>query len=86
MNVYQVTLRWYVETPETLTPRSVKKDKNILNILRHRLNGTPSCSTCPTRSPENHTIVKTYNSDNNKPIYMSIERIVDKEEVKITSK
>ena len=75
-NVYHVTLHWYVESDVKLTPRSQETDERILDVLRHRINGTPSCSSCPTRTPDNYTIVKSYDTDPDNKIYMSIDRIV----------
>jgi len=75
MNVFHVTISWYIESDAKLIPRSFDNDAQILEVLRHRLNGTPCCSTCPTRTPGDYTIVKSYNHDKNPGIYMSIDSI-----------
>ena len=73
---YSLTLHWYVETDEDLAPGSQEADEKILEILRHRLNGTASCSTCPTRNPDSYTI-RRYDTVGEKPVYMSPDKIVE---------
>ena len=81
-NQYLITMRWYVETDEELQPGGKESDEKILNIVRHRTNGTPSCKSCPTRSFENYAILKHHDFMGDKPIYMSTEQIVLEEEEK----
>lgn len=71
---YIVTLRWYVETNEEFVPGGKEADEKILDVLRHRSNGTPSCSTCPTRNPEGFAILKHHDFMGNRPIYMSVDK------------
>ena len=40
---YLVTLRWYVETDEELVAGGDETNNKILDIVRHRTNGTTSC-------------------------------------------
>ncbi len=75
-NTYHITLNWYVESDLKLSPRSKDSDERILDVLRHRLNGTTSCSSCPTRTPNGYTIAKTYNKNPGDKIYMSVDSIV----------
>jgi len=72
---YLVTLRWFIETGEELVAGSPKADEKILEILRHRENGSSSCSTCPTRNQQGYAILPHYHFMGNKPVYMSTEKI-----------
>ena len=47
---YMVTMRWYVETDEELVAGAADTDEKLLEIVRHRKDGSKSCSTCPTRN------------------------------------
>ena len=67
---YSITLHWYVETDEDLVPGSQEADERILEIVRHRLNGTASCSTCPTRNPSDYTIQEVRYSGGSARIYV----------------
>ena len=42
---YLVTMRWYVETDEDLVAGSAKSDEKLLEMVRHRNDGSKSCST-----------------------------------------
>ncbi|MFQ6673312.1 MAG: hypothetical protein ACE5GH_00845 [Fidelibacterota bacterium] len=79
MYKYLVTLRWYIESDEELVEGSVETDEKILNILRHRTNGTSSCSTCPTRNPQGYAILRHHDFMGDKPVYMSTESIQEDE-------
>lgn len=72
---YLVTLRWYIETDEDLVAGDSESDKTILEILRHRTDGSRSCKTCPTRNQEGYAILPHHDFMGNKPVYMSTERI-----------
>ena len=74
-NRYLVTLRWYVETDEELVAGSQESDDKILDILRHRVDGTRSCDRCPTRHQEGYAILNHHDFMGDKPVYMSTERI-----------
>lgn len=74
---YLVTLRWYVDTDEELMEGSEEGDEKILDILRHRIVGTRSCSTCPTRNPEGYAILRHHDFMGDKKIYMSPEKFVE---------
>lgn len=76
---YLVTLRWYVETDEELVAGAQEADEKILDILRHRIDGSSSCETCPTRHNEGSSILSHYDFMGNKPVYISKERIKEKE-------
>ncbi|MFQ6674877.1 MAG: hypothetical protein ACE5LH_00885 [Fidelibacterota bacterium] len=71
---YLVTLRWYVETDEELVEGAEESDAKILDILRHRINGTRSCRTCPTRHPNGYAILRHHDFMGEKPVYMSPEK------------
>lgn len=74
---YLVTLRWYVETDEELVEGSEQADEQILDVLRHRVNGTRSCRTCPTRNPQGYAILRHHEFMGDKPVYMSPERYAE---------
>jgi hypothetical protein len=75
---YLVTMRWYIETDEELVPGARETDDKILNILRHRKDGSRSCPNCPTRNNEGYAILDYhYFMGANKPVYMSTELIRD---------
>ncbi len=63
---YLVTMRWYVETDEALVAGAAETDEKLLDIVRHRKDGSKSCSTCPTNF-----------MGDKKPVYMSTEQIKD---------
>ena len=72
---YMVTMRWYIETDEELVPGAAEKDNKLLEILRHRKDGSKSCSTCPPRNNEGYSILDYHNFMGNKDPYMSTELI-----------
>lgn len=72
---YLVTLRWYVETDEELIAGAQESDEKIIEILRHRTDGSRSCKTCPTRNNEGQVILNHHDFMGNKPVYMSTEKI-----------
>ena len=75
---YLVTMRWYIETDEELVAGAQETDEKLLDIVRHRKNGTRSCSTCPTRNHEGYGILDYhYFMGEKKPVYMSTERITE---------
>lgn len=74
---YLVTLRWYVETDEELVAGAAETDNKILEILRHRSNGTASCSTCPTRNQQGYAILPHHDFMGKKPVYMTTEKIAE---------
>ena len=79
MSQYVVTMRWFVESDESLENEMKNlsiKDKNekVLDILRHRTNGSESCGSCPTRNNESATILNWKDFYDKKPIYMNIEK------------
>ena len=74
---YLVTLRWYIETDEELVAGADETDKKILEIVRHRSNGSASCSSCPTRSQQGYAILPYHNFMGKKPVYMTTEQIKD---------
>ena len=53
---YMVTMRWYVETDEELVAGAAETDEKLLEIVRHRKDGSKSCSTCPTRNNEVYAV------------------------------
>ncbi|MFQ6611895.1 MAG: hypothetical protein ACE5D2_02175 [Fidelibacterota bacterium] len=76
MYKYLVTLRWYIETDEDLVAGAKETDEKILEILRHRTDGTKSCEKCPTRHQEGYGILNYhYFMGAKKPVYMSTEKI-----------
>jgi hypothetical protein len=77
MNRYLITLRWYIETDEELVPGAKETDEKLLEILRHRANGTRSCETCPTRNNEGYAILEYHDFMGEKPVYMSTEKITE---------
>ena len=73
---YLVTMRWYVETDEELVAGAAETDEKLLEIVRHREDGSKSCSTCPTRNHEGYGILDYhYFMGDKKPVYMSTEQI-----------
>lgn len=72
---YLVTLRWYIETDENLVAGSKEADDKILEILRHRIDGSRSCNRCPTRHNQGHAILAHHDFMGDKPVYMSKEKI-----------
>ncbi len=75
---YLVTMRWYIETDEELVAGAAETDEKLLEIVRHRKDGTRSCSTCPTRNLEGYGILDYhYFMGEKKPVYMSTELIKD---------
>ena len=79
MSQYIITMRWYVESDEQMEEELKNislEDRNekILNLLRHRENGTECCSTCPTRSNESAVVLDWKNFYQKKTIYMSVKK------------
>lgn len=75
---YLVTMRWYIETDEELVPGARETDEKLLEIVRHRVDGTRSCERCPTRNPEGYAVLDYhYFMGANKPVYMSTEKIAE---------
>lgn len=71
-------MRWYIETNEKLVAGAEETDKKLLNILRHRTDGSDSCKRCPTRHAEGYSILDYHNfMGDRKPVYMSTEQIQD---------
>ena len=53
-------------------------DEKLLEMVRHRKDGSKSCSTCPTRNHEGYGILDYhYFMGDKKPVYMSTEQIKD---------
>lgn len=75
---YLVTMRWYVETKEELVAGAAETDEKLLEIIRHRKDGSSSCSSCPTRNHEGYGILDYHHfMGDNKPVYMTTEQIKD---------
>lgn len=75
---YLVTMRWYIETDEKLVAGAPETDERLLDILRHRTDGSKSCERCPTRHGEGYSILDYhYFMGDRKPVYMSTELIKD---------
>ena len=74
---YLITFRWYVETDEELVAGAAETDDKILEIVRHRSNGTASCSTCPTRNQQGYAILPHHDFMGKKPVYMTTEDITE---------
>ncbi|HIA84032.1 MAG: hypothetical protein VX489_04450 [Candidatus Neomarinimicrobiota bacterium] len=75
---YLVTMRWYVETDEALVAGAAETDEKLLDIVRHRKDGSKSCSTCPTHNYEGYGILDYHHfMGDKKPVYMSTEQIKD---------
>ena len=75
---YLVTMRWYVETDEDLVAGSAEADEKLLEMVRHRNDGSKSCSTCPTRNHEGYGILDYhYFMGDNKKVYLTSEQIKD---------
>jgi hypothetical protein len=80
MGQYVVTMRWYVESDEQIEEELASfnlEDKNekILDILRHRENGTECCSICPMNLNESSIVLDWKDFYGKKPIYMSVDKI-----------
>ena len=80
MSQYVVTMRWYVESNEQFEGELESlnledKNKKILDILRHRENGTECCGSCPLNSNESSVVLDWKNFYGKKPIYMSVDKI-----------
>ena len=75
---YLVTMRWYVETDEALVAGAAETDEKLLDIVRHRKDGSNSCGSCPTRNQEGYGILDYHHfMGDNKPVYMATEQIKD---------
>lgn len=73
---YMITMRWYVETDEDLVAGAQESDDKLLELLRHRKDGSSSCSTCPTRNNEGYAILNYhYFMGEKKPAYMSVDKV-----------
>ena len=73
---YMITMRWYVETDEDLVAGSQESDDKLLDLLRHREDGSKSCSNCPTRNNEGHAILNYHCfMGEKKPVYMSVDKV-----------
>ena len=73
---YLVTMRWYVETDEELVAGATETDEKLLDLVRHRSNGEPCASDCPTRNNEGYGILDYhYFMGDNKDTYMSTDKI-----------
>ena len=80
MSQYVVTMRWYVESDdlfekETEELNTKEKNKKIINILKHRENGTKCCQNCPTHKSESSVVLDWKDFYEKKPIYMSIDKL-----------
>ena len=80
MSQYIVTMRWYVESDDLFEKESMvlsKKDKKkkIIDILKHRENGTECCSNCPTHKNESSVVLDWKDFYEKKPIYMSVNKV-----------
>ena len=74
-------MRWYIESDNAIDKelKEISKDEKnekILEILRHRSNGSKCCESCPTRNNESHVVLDWKDFYDKKPIYMSVENIV----------
>lgn len=75
---YLVTMRWYIETDEEMISGAGDTDEVLLNIVRHRKDGSKSCGSCPTRNHEGYAILDYHHfMGDRKPVYMSAEQIKD---------
>ncbi len=74
-NRYMITMRWYVETDEELVSGSQKANKKIQEILQHKKDGRPACTSCPTRNHEGVGILDYHYFMGDKPVYMSVDKI-----------
>ena len=72
---YLLTLRLYVETDDELVAGADETDNKILNLVRHRTNGTASCSTCPTRNQHGYAILPHHDFMGNKPVNMTSKQV-----------
>jgi len=72
---YLVTLRWYVETDEELVVGSHEADEKILDILRHRIDGSRACKRCPTRHNKGYAVLEHHDFMGDKPVYMSTDKV-----------
>ena len=76
---YMITMRWYVETDKDLVAGAQESDDKLLELLRHRADGSSSCSTCPTRNNEGYAILNYhYFMGEKKPVYMSVNKVKNK--------
>ena len=80
MSQYVVTMRWYVESgkkmEEEMKDLTIEdKNEKILDILRHRENGSICCDSCPTRNNESEVVLEWKDFYDKKPIYMSVDKI-----------
>ena len=76
---YIITMRWYVETDKDLVAGAQESDDKLLELLRHRSDGSSSCSTCPTRNNEGYAILNYhYFMGEKKPVYMSVDKVKNK--------
>ncbi len=73
---YMITMRWYVETDKDMVAGAPETDQKLLELLRHREDGSTSCSTCPTRNNEGFAILNyNYFMGDKKPVYMSVDKV-----------
>ncbi len=78
LNKYMITMRWYVETDEDLVAGAQDTDQKLLELLRHKEDGTESCSLCPTRNSEGYAILDyNYFAEEKKRVYMSVDKVKD---------
>ena len=82
MSQYLVTMRWYVETDEAFEAETAgltleEKENKILDLVRHRSDGSPSCKTCPTQFNENFVVLDWHDYFEKKNIYISTKKIKD---------
>ena len=80
MSQYVVTMRWYVESgkkmEEEMKDLTIEdKNEKILDILRHRENGSICCDSCPTHNSESEVVLEWKDFYDKKPIYMSVDKI-----------
>ena len=77
-NKYLVTMRWYVETDEKLVAGASETDKKLLDLVQRKVDGRPSCKSCPTRNYEGYGILDYHHfMGDNKKVYMSSDKIAD---------
>jgi hypothetical protein len=76
---YMITMRWYVETDEDMMAGAQETDQKLLELLRHKEDGSTCCSSCPTRNNEGYVILNyNYFMGDKKPVYMSVDKVKDK--------
>lgn len=73
MKKYLITLRWFVESNEDVT------DDKVLEILQHKIDGRPACSSCPTRNAHGYAVLDHQDFMPRKPVYISSEEILPEE-------